>query len=121
MPSRSESTGKQLGGATGKGFQPGQSGNPGGRPKGSVSIVTRLRHMLKDEAEADKVARAILDEAQAGNPAIIKILLDRLEGAVRQEVGIAAIDEPLNEFSTEELAAIEAIRARHEDSKSSGG
>lgn len=28
-------TGKQLGGATGKGFRPGQSGNPAGRPKGT--------------------------------------------------------------------------------------
>lgn len=29
----------RLGGVTGKGFLPGQSGNPGGRPKGLVSLV----------------------------------------------------------------------------------
>jgi hypothetical protein len=32
-----KTTGKKLGGCTGKGFKPGQSGNPGGRPKGLVS------------------------------------------------------------------------------------
>jgi hypothetical protein len=30
---------KQPGGATGKGFQPGQTGNPGGRPKGLAALV----------------------------------------------------------------------------------
>ncbi len=35
---------KQLGGVTGKGFLPGRSGNPGGRPKGLAERVRRATH-----------------------------------------------------------------------------
>ena len=34
-----------LGGITGKGFRPGQSGNPGGRPKG---LASKARELTKD-------------------------------------------------------------------------
>lgn len=44
-------TGKQLGGATGKGFMPGQSGNPAGRPKGSFSPMTILRKHYEEHPE----------------------------------------------------------------------
>lgn len=44
----------------GKPFEKGKSGNPGGRPKGSVSITTLLRHKL---LEAD--AQTIVDNLVA--------------------------------------------------------
>ena len=34
-----KTTDKQLGGATGHGFLPGRSGNPGGRPKGFAGLI----------------------------------------------------------------------------------
>ncbi len=34
-------------------FQPGKSGNPGGRPKGSVSLKTYARMMLESMTEAE--------------------------------------------------------------------
>ena len=37
------SNGRRLGGCTGKGFKPGQSGNPGGRPRSDVTSLAR-RH-----------------------------------------------------------------------------
>ena len=38
-----------LGGVTGRGFTPGQSGNPGGRPKG---LARRVRELVGDNGEA---------------------------------------------------------------------
>jgi hypothetical protein len=37
-----KTTPKQRGGVTGKGFQPGASGNPGGRPKGFAARIKEL-------------------------------------------------------------------------------
>lgn len=43
-----ENNGKQrrLGGRSGKGFPPGQSGNPGGRPKGQREFRLRCREFM---------------------------------------------------------------------------
>jgi hypothetical protein len=39
---QSNRSGKLPGGSTGKGFRPGQSGNPSGKRKGSVSLAARI-------------------------------------------------------------------------------
>jgi hypothetical protein len=80
-----ENSGKQLGGATGKGFVPGQSGNPGGRPKGSV----KLRELLEPHLEAT-VARVVL-AAQAGEQWALLEILNRVAG--RPTVGEPDDDE----------------------------
>lgn len=49
-PAPVDSNPKATGGVTGKGFQPGQSGNPGGRPKGLASTV-------RDVVDGDDLAR----------------------------------------------------------------
>lgn len=36
-------------------FQPGQSGNPSGRPKGSKSLKTFVQEMLRDMSDEEKV------------------------------------------------------------------
>jgi hypothetical protein len=40
---------KLVGGVTGKGFTPGRSGNPGGRPKG---LARQVRDLLSDDGES---------------------------------------------------------------------
>lgn len=45
------STGKRLGGVTGKGFMPGNRANPGGRPKGVDAFRKRILRETKDCAE----------------------------------------------------------------------
>lgn len=62
-------------------FQPGQSGNPNGRPKKGTAITDVLREML--EANPDikrKLSNKLLELALEGDLAAINILLDRLEG-----------------------------------------
>ena len=96
----------------GRPFQPGQSGNPGGRPKSEVSITAWLKRICADENEAEALARAIINQAKEGNSAAIKAVLDRVDGAVVQEVRAKVETDPgLQNVSTEQLAEIEAILA----------
>lgn len=64
----------RLGGITGKGFMPGQSGNPTGRPRGSA----KLRELLSPELEptVDKLLAA----RDAGEQWAIQEVLNRIGG-----------------------------------------
>jgi hypothetical protein len=73
-------------------FKPGQSGNPGGRPKGR-SLTAILRDVLDgDELKGDKDAdgktighrlvEAMLTHAIDGDPSLIREILNRTEGRV---------------------------------------
>jgi hypothetical protein len=83
----SEREGYMPGGITGKGWKPGQSGNPGGRPKGQ-SITARLRAVLEQEhngkALMDLLAERIAKEALAGKFHFVKEVLDRLDGRAKE-------------------------------------
>lgn len=59
----------------------------GGRPKGSVSIVEKLRRHLEENPKdvADIVATAI-DGAKAGDQKLLSIILDRIDGPVKQHI-----------------------------------
>jgi hypothetical protein len=50
-------------------FKPGQSGNPGGRPKGSVGLKARLRRILTENSGsvAEEVCQAFVDVAKRSN------------------------------------------------------
>lgn len=68
-------------------FKPGQSGNPGGRPKGK-SLTALLRERL-DEVDpatgktiAEMVVEGWINAARDGNVPAIKEALDRTEGKV---------------------------------------
>jgi len=67
-------------------FQPGVSGNPGGRSR-RKTVSQEVYRILVDEgrAEAKKLARAMIEKAKA-DPAVLKILLDRVEGPIEQRV-----------------------------------
>jgi len=69
-------------------WQPGQSGNPNGRPKGSVSLVGRLREHL--EAHPEDVATIIKQFVELGKRpnlsqlSAIDKLMDRIDGKVAE-------------------------------------
>jgi hypothetical protein len=74
---------KKLGGCTGKGFMPGQSGNPGGRPK-EVGHVRALAKKYTEEA-----IRTLAELMRTGKPdrarvAAAEALLDRAYGKPTQ-------------------------------------
>lgn len=121
---------KKPGGATGKGFKPGQSGNPGGRPKG---YERRLREcvdaMKADDPMSDPEApdvkipafeaickRAVLD-AVAGDRYARDFIADRLMGKPKMNVAITDEtgtddDSDLDGLTTDELRVLAKVRAQ---------
>ncbi len=80
-----ESNGKRPGGVTGKGFRPGRSGNPAGRPKGQ-SLTALLRAELEKDGHAQALAEMIVAKALSGDIHFCKLILDRTEGKVPDKV-----------------------------------
>ncbi len=61
----------------GRPFQPGQSGNPRGRPAGSRNAATRVIEALLD-GEAEAITRKAIDAALGGDMVAIRLVLDRV-------------------------------------------
>jgi len=88
-------TKKQLGGITGKGFVPGRSGNPAGRPKGSFSLVEMIKHKLqeipegKDKTYAEYFVEQIMKKSVIeGDTSMMKDMINRVDGMPRQNIGL---------------------------------
>lgn len=82
-------------------FQPGQSGNPGGRPKGTVNLHSRIAKQLlkaiRDADDSDKfadalarkiVAEMLRDPVKAQR--LVEKFIERDEGPVVQAVDLTA-------------------------------
>jgi hypothetical protein len=84
-------------------FQPGQSGNPGGRPKG-VSLTTLIHELLKEEVwngkslkgrkVADLLAKKIVQRAVQGDYRFVELVINRIDGKVPT---LVAINSPSHE------------------------
>jgi len=61
----------------GRPFEPGQSGNPKGRPKGSRNQATMIAEALLD-GEAEAITRRLVDKALEGDTAALRLCFDRL-------------------------------------------
>lgn len=84
-----KATQKQRGGVTGKGFLPGQSGNPGGRSPGEKTLLRRLYgadgeklYARLEQLRTDRRTSAKLKVA------IDRFLIERLHGRARQHVEV---------------------------------
>ena len=58
-------------------FKPGQSGNPTGRPSGSLNKATMAAQMLLD-GEAETLTRKAVELALEGNMAALRLCLERI-------------------------------------------
>lgn len=67
-------------------FQPGQSGNPGGKPKGARHRITRaVEELLEGEHEA--LTRKAIDKALEGDGVALRLCLERI-APVRKDAPI---------------------------------
>jgi len=81
-------------------FEPGQSGNPNGRPLGSKNLSTILREMLEEEIDVvidgvktkkkfkDAIIRKLMKKAHDGDLKAIIEIFDRVEGKAKQELTV---------------------------------
>ena len=108
----------RFGGVTGKRFVPGQSGNPGGRPKG---LARRVREIVGDDGEAITTFMfGVMNDGSARNADRIeaaKWLADRGFGRAVQTFDIdmnpsSAID--ITRLSTPDLEALRVMLRRYE-------
>ena len=89
-----KTTKKQLGGATGKGFMPGVSGNPKGRPEGSVSLTSMIKAKLEQMSPDGKrkalevLAENIIQDALENNNKMRQLIWNYVDGMPRQGIDI---------------------------------
>lgn len=74
-------------------FTKGVSGNPNGRPKGTVSIVEAMRRKLKEKVEGDKrtylefiVDKIFVKALVDGSERVLLDIVDRIDGKALQEI-----------------------------------
>jgi hypothetical protein len=89
-------------------FQPGQSGNPAGRPPGARNRATLVAEALFD-GEIETIVRAAIDKAVGGNMQAVSLCLDRV--APRRRDSAIAFALPPIERPADAVTAMAAIVA----------
>ena len=104
-------------------FKPGQSGNPGGRPK----IISEIQELArKHTAEAIETLVAVMRDTSASPAARVSAasaVIDRAAGKPVQAIEASGSTRPASELSDDELAAIitgEQERREEEEDEGKG-
>lgn len=109
----------------GRTFQPGQSGNPKGRPK-SITLSEAYRKMLAEVDETDEhkrtraevLAEQMYTKAKSGDVSAFREIADRVEGKARQTITISVERREQLELSVQRIlehAAGEGISISREE------
>ena len=111
----SKATGKQRGGVTGKGFLPGESGNPNGRPRTAKFSEAVRRLAAESGAEpdgqtgAERLAQHCFKKGLQGSARHLALFLEYSEGRPKQGVELSG------RFGTSGYRSGEEIRAEIAD------
>ena len=95
-------------------FQPGQSGNPSGRPRGALNRATVLAQELLS-ARVEGIAGKLIELAEGGDMRAIRVCMDRLAPVIKHQpiaVELPPIEKPAD--SVEAAASIAAAVAAGE-------
>jgi hypothetical protein len=98
----------------GRPFAKGQSGNPKGRPRGSVNRGTRAAAILLD-GEGEALARKAIEMALSGDAAALRLCLDRIVAPRREQpvsVDLPPIGGPADIARTMEGLIVAATRGQ---------
>jgi hypothetical protein len=103
-------------------WKPGQSGNPSGRRKGSVSLAAALQKLLlKEPDKLESIARTLVDSAIAGDVSAARLLFERLDG--NKATGFLAVNIDNSDrrigvsVSPQVLSEISEARKKYEGEK----
>ena len=83
-------------------WQPGQSGNPNGRPKLGLALTDVLREHMEASDEGDTVPRKqrlaekLYELAMAGNVSAVEYIANRLDGKPTVALSLSCADSPLH-------------------------
>jgi hypothetical protein len=89
-------------------FKPGQSGNPSGLPKGTVSIVAEIRKILRENPErlralAEKVVERAERNIDGKEYVYVKEIIERMDGKVSDKTEIIQTSTDVTEFTIDDL------------------
>lgn len=109
--------GKLIGGVTGKGFKPGRSGNPAGRPKHKTLMEAIREKLLAEGANPsiEDIAAKYITAMNKGSFQHLKEYIDREQGKVPDRVANADgsnVRFDLTKLNSDELTVLRALRLR---------
>jgi len=98
---------EQVGGRPGGRFQPGQSGNPAGRPRGSRNRTSVLLEQL--QGEGDKIIERVVKDALKGRAVALRLVVERLLPVKGSRDKAVALDIPASGRAGELVDAAAAV------------
>ena len=97
----------------GRPWKPGESGNPGGRPK-TKPLTDAVRAVLREPEKAAKLARTLYNQASKGNIPAARLIWEYLEGKPQENI---SIDGSMRYTEVEIKLLLEATRETPEIGK----